>query len=152
LEEMNGPCELRRACTVMVSLLDALAEVHAAGIVHNDLKPANLFLNPDDTVRVSDFGGATKIGARGGTSTPRYAAPEGLRGASVTEKTDISSAACIAYELLTGRPCHPTGKHTGDYDPPKKWRPDLPQELVRLLNLGLHRDSNERPASAADFA
>ena len=151
LKDHPGPWELRRVCRIMESLLEALGKVHALGIAHNDLKPANLFLAPDDTVLVSDFGGATLLGEKHGQHTPGYKAPEVWRGQPNTVKTDLYSAACIAHELLTGRRCHPNAERDRYTDVVLQWN-GTPDDLSKAVATALLLDPIQRPASAADFA
>ena len=151
LKKQSGPWSLRRVCKIMISLLDALKKVHEKGIVHNDLKPANLFLNDDNTVRISDFGGATKIGAIGGQHTPVYSAPEVLKTKPNTIKTDIYSAACIAFEMLTGQRCFTGNVHDGTYDWPKELKSKLQGTIVTAVDKALMKDANQRPESADEF-
>jgi hypothetical protein len=87
------------------SLLRALAYVHAAGVVHGDLKPGNLLLRSPRDVVLADFGGARLAGAAGtGQGTPLYLAPEQFRGAAPSPATDLFAAGAILWELAAGRP------------------------------------------------
>ena len=151
LKKQSGPWSLRRVCKIMISLLEALKKVHDKGIVHNDLKPANLFLNDDDTVRISDFGGATKIGEIGGQHTPIYSAPEVRDRKPNTIKTDIYSAACIAFEMLTGQRCFTSKVHDGTYDWPRELKSKLQGTIVTAVDKALMKDANQRPESADEF-
>ncbi len=153
IKRRNSAWTLREACEVMVSLLDGLAKIHARGFAHNDLKPANLFWDEASRIiRIADFGGATPLGDKPHERTDAYAAPEILQdNKPCSIRTDLYSAACIAYELITGNRCHDKA-HDGDYEIPEAIRKTLPATLRNALNAGLSRDSNNRPASATEFA
>lgn len=98
--------------TIVLQLLDALVAVHASGIVHRDVKPANLLLEPTGTgephVRLADFGIATVSGSPRLTriteivSTPGYAAPEVAAGADPDPQQDLYSVGIVMQEMLTG--------------------------------------------------
>lgn len=107
----RGPVTLDSAVHIATQLADALAKVHAIGVVHRDLKPENLILierdGRDDVVKLIDFGIA-QIGdqAAGVAGTAAYMAPEqGERGAAVDQRADIYSLGVILFEMVTGR--HP---------------------------------------------
>jgi serine/threonine protein kinase len=89
-------------------LLDALAAVHAAGLVHGDVKPANLLLDATGTGRphvwLADFDAATGIGEVARAGTDAYVAPEATRGEPADPRHDLYAAGVTATELLTGRP------------------------------------------------
>jgi serine/threonine protein kinase len=96
------------------SLLDALAHVHAAGIVHGDLKPSNLLLRAPGEVVLADFGAAELTGGAGragrapatpgGAGTPLYFAPEQFQGAPSSQAADLYAVGAILWEAATGRP------------------------------------------------
>jgi serine/threonine-protein kinase len=86
-------------------LLEALASLHASGIVHADVKPANLLAAHDGSLKLADFGLAGRAGeARAAHGTPRYMAPERMRGAALDPAGDVFSAGAVLFELVTGRP------------------------------------------------
>ena len=118
LVDRFGPVPPERAVRLLRQACHSLAEAHAAGLVHRDVKPANLFvcrLGLDlDFVKVLDFGlvkvqhadatGAEALTGEGGfTGTPGYMAPEVAVGAEVDQRADIYALGCVAYWLLTGR-------------------------------------------------
>ena len=146
-----------------------LAVAHAAGVVHRDLKPHNLFLAEKQGVRVwklLDFG-VSKLASRGGTltaghviGTPAYMAPEQARGEDVDPRADAYALAAIAYRCLTGHPAF-TGKDvpTTLYDVVYKMptRPsllagELGGDVDRVLAIGLAKDRAARFESATAFA
>ncbi|MEJ7706469.1 MAG: Stk1 family PASTA domain-containing Ser/Thr kinase [Nocardioidaceae bacterium] len=101
-----------RALEITGSVLDALDYSHRAGIVHRDIKPANVMLTPTGDVKVMDFGIARAIADSSATmtqtaaviGTAQYLSPEQARGEQVDARSDLYSAGCLLYELLTGRP------------------------------------------------
>jgi hypothetical protein len=105
---------------IMTQVADGLAYANAKGVVHRDVKPENIMLLPDDTVKIMDFGIAlgpnrnTAVTQTGGIiGTPPYFAPEQLEGHKATEQTDIFSYGDVYYELLTGS--HPFEQSKGDW-------------------------------------
>lgn len=114
LVERHGAVPPARAVGLLRQACDALAEAHARGFVHRDVKPSNLFLarggTQEDLLKVLDFGlargpetdaGLTQTGVVPGS--PAYLAPELLRGADPTDKADIYALGCVAWWLLCGR-------------------------------------------------
>src|SRR5689334_25354535 len=122
----------------------ALDAAHAAGIVHRDVKPGNLLLAPDGTLKMTDFGIAkrsgnetTGLGVLLGTAS--YVAPEQVRGGAATPASDWYSFGCVLHELLTGTPpfTGPTAdvvmRQHLDAPPPPITRTDVPAELAVLV-------------------
>lgn len=108
----NRPTEPARVLAWMADLLDGLDYAHARGVVHRDVKPANLLITGDGRVKIGDFGVAriesstlTQAGSMIGT--PSYMSPEQFRGEPVDGRSDVFSAGVVLYQLLTGaRPFH----------------------------------------------
>ncbi|WP_435189630.1 protein kinase domain-containing protein [Streptomyces sp. bgisy126] len=154
------------AAAIGAQIASGLAAAHTAGVVHRDLKPANVMLTGDGTVKVLDFGmgsivddpDQTRLTSTGvGVGTARYMAPEQFRAERVSGLADLYALGCILYELLIGQP--PFTART-PYDlceqhqnqkPPRLTmvRPDLPAELVRLVERLLEKDAEHRPENAA---
>ena len=112
LDSVDGPPSARALegrLGILVQMLDGLHYAHGRGVVHRDVKPRNVQLLPDGSIKVLDFGiahiaGTETITASGTfMGTVHYASPEQLRGEETDARTDIYSAGIVAYELLTGR-------------------------------------------------
>ena len=101
-----------RALEITCGVLSALDYSHRAGIIHRDIKPGNVMLTPSGDVKVMDFGIARAISDASSTmtqtaavvGTAQYLSPEQARGETVDSRSDVYSAGCLLYELLTGRP------------------------------------------------
>ncbi len=141
---------------IMTQLLAALEQAHAHGVVHRDVKPANVFILPDGSVKIGDFGIAridsselTQIGSVLGT--PSYMSPEQFMGQPVDGRSDLFAAGVILYQLLTGEKPF-TGKLAAIMQqvlkdqprPPSAHDPRLPAAFDALLAKALAK----RPAAA----
>ncbi len=106
---MRGPVPSGEASSLLRQLAAGLAAAHRRGIVHRDVKPANLLLDDHGTLKLADFGIAKLLGStdltRTGAAlgTPAYKSPEQSRGQAVDHRTDLWSAGVVLFELLTGR-------------------------------------------------
>ena len=142
-----------------------LEHAHAAGLVHRDVKPGNLLLRDDGTLKVSDFGIAraaessrlTEVGTVLGTAA--YLAPEQARGEPVTPAADVYSLGAVLFELLTGEPPHRAAsledlaRRQAQAPPPLRDRlPDAPPALESALERALATAPDERQASAGELA
>jgi tRNA A-37 threonylcarbamoyl transferase component Bud32 len=113
----DGPLDPGWTSSVLDQVANALSHLHAHGLVHLDVKPQNLLMTSDGTVKLIDFGLAQAAGAKqesiGGSTfgTAAYLAPEQACGEPVDVATDVYALGCVVYELLTGRPpFEPTGE------------------------------------------
>jgi serine/threonine-protein kinase len=175
-EEMNraGKMPLDRAVPIMMQVLRALHAAHFLGIVHRDVKPANIFLHrgPDghEVVKVMDFGIAILTDAGGdawrvtqtGTilGTPQYMSPEQARAEKLDARTDLYSAGLVFYELLAGEapfraetPLQSLLKQIREPAPPlTRYRPDLAHrdDVEKLLRRLLAKSRDERCGSAQE--
>jgi serine/threonine-protein kinase len=155
---------LAEAVAVATQLCDALGSAHASGIVHCDVKPANVLLTPEGRVKVGDFGIARL--AAGGTSqmpsatvagTPRYMAPEQARGRRTTPATDVYSAGVVLYEMLVGAPPFAQGsavelglRHVSERPPPLP--PRIPAGLREIVGRALHKQPERRYRDGGQMA
>ena len=159
----RGPLPVDEAREIMRGVLAAVERAHASGIVHGDLKPGNVFIGSHGP-KVGDFGVARILGEETGTTTaaatPTFAAPEVLRGERASAASDVYSAACLAYELLTGRAPYDGAngweiaqKHFEEPPPRvRRARPDVPNDLETAIQRGMEKRPQRRFASAASFA
>ena len=143
----------------------ALDAAHAAGIVHRDVKPANLLLDDEGDVRVADFGIAIAVGLDSFTAagtvlgTAGYLAPEQAQGAQATSASDRYALAVVAFELLTGsRPFgmdSPTAEAAAHVHGPipraSERNPQLPPQVDAVLAQGLAKEPEQRFAACADL-
>lgn len=142
----------------------AIDAAHDHGVVHRDIKPGNLLLAGDGTVRVADFGVASAVGLDSLTmtgtvlGTAGYLAPEQARGEPTTPATDLYSLAVVAFELLTGQrpfqadnPTAEAAAHVHAEVPAVSERSDLPPALDPIFRRAMAKDPAERYASSADF-
>jgi serine/threonine protein kinase len=162
----GGPLAPDRAVDICVQVAGGLGALHAAGVVHRDVKPANVLLTEGGRALVADFGIArwrdasvlTEPGKVVGSAP--YIAPEQIRGDEVTAVTDVYSLGCMAYELLTGT--RPFAGRSGaellmahlEQPPPDPVtvRPDLSPDLAWALLRALEKDPAARPPTATSFA
>lgn len=163
----HGPLPLDRAIDVIEQAAAGLAAAHLAGVLHRDVKPANLLLAPGGTVKVADFGiahlpgeGTTTLTAAGQIiGSTHYLAPERAKGAQAGKPADVYALGCVLYELVTGRPPfkgeHPTAilyQHVDAApEPPSLVRPELSGPFEDVLLRMLAKNAADRP-TAADIA
>src|SRR5919198_4140667 len=104
----EGPLPVRRALRILAQVASALDAAHQRGLVHRDVKPANILVGPDDRAYLTDFGIVKEIAANGTTRTGgfvgtiEYSSPEQIEGRAVDGRTDVYALACVLYECLTG--------------------------------------------------
>ncbi len=169
LEELIGhgqPVEWRKAARAIAQAAEGLGAAHKHGLVHRDVKPANLMCTAKGDVKVVDFGLAraqlsntqlTQRGVRMGT--PAYMAPEQWMGQEADARTDLYSLVCSLYHLLTGRlPFEASSLASLGYQhcqvpppDPRKCVRSLPEELCRILIKGLQKEPDQRYQSADEL-
>src|SRR5256885_1985708 len=161
----EGRLPLRRALRIAGQIASALDAAHARGLVHRDVKPANILVGEGDRAFLSDFGVVKELASTGTTRTGSfvgtiaYCAPEQIEGGEVDARADQYALACVLYECLVGTsPFHRSSDvavlnahlHAA---PPKltKAAPDLPAALEPVLAKALSKSPLDRYASCGEF-
>jgi eukaryotic-like serine/threonine-protein kinase len=159
---LRGRMPAWEAADVAERLCRALGHAHGRGIVHRDVKPANILMSSRGEVKVSDFGVArltegTSEGPPTIVGTPRYMAPEQARGLPTGPATDIYSAGVVLYEMLAGQPPFTGGssvdlalRHLQERPPPLPT--DTPKSLVKIVECSLAKRPESRYGSCAEMA
>ncbi|GAA0323942.1 Stk1 family PASTA domain-containing Ser/Thr kinase [Kineococcus aurantiacus] len=164
----EGTLSAGEALSVAGDVLDALAEAHRKGVLHRDVKTANVLVAHDGRVKVADFGLARAASASGQSTTvgmgdlmgtAEYLAPEQLENGEPNARSDVYGVGVMLYEMLTGAPPF-TGespftiayKHVHEPVPPPSAKvPGLPAALDALVLDALAKDPAERPADAGEM-
>ena len=158
----GGPLDAATTMDVIAQAAAALHAAHSAGLVHRDVKPGNLLVNPGGQVKITDFGIANAAGSapitRTGTliGTPAYLAPERLSGASATPASDLYALGIVAWECLAGSPpfagleVEVALAHRDLPLPPLP--PGVPADVAALIAELAAKDPAARPASAQEAA
>ncbi|MDL9936643.1 Stk1 family PASTA domain-containing Ser/Thr kinase [Gordonia sp. ABSL1-1] len=163
----NGPIAPRQAMTWMADVAAAMDFSHRNGIVHRDMKPANVMIDKSGAVKVMDFGIARAMSDTSATmtqtsavmGTAQYLSPEQARGIKVDPRSDIYSMGCVLFELLTGEPPF-TGdspvavahQHVHEDPPwPSEINPAIPRELDSVVLKAMSKNKENRYQSAADL-
>lgn len=159
----RGALPLREAARLVAQVAAALDAAHAAGVVHCDVKPANVIVDDTGLAKLADFGVARA--ARGPAEreligTARYIAPERIEGKAPTPRSDVYSLGLVAYELIAGCPAY-GGMETEDLlrhrltSPApslRSARVGVPAEIDAVVARALARDPERRQGSAGEFA
>ena len=164
--EAEGPLTPRAALDIMDPVLQALSAAHRAGIIHRDVKPENVILREDGTVKVADFGLARAVTTQTTTAqtgmllgTVAYLSPEQVERGIADARSDVYAAGLILFEMLTGTkaftgdsPIHVAYQHVhGSIPAPSSRVESVPSELDTLVALATARDPDQRPADAGEF-
>jgi len=162
----QGAQPVSEALRIGSAILDGLAAAHRVGVIHRDVKPANVFITYDGSVKLLEFGiakvAANKtLTANGvGIGTPRYMSPEQARGDQIDARSDIYAAGLLLYEMLAGRGPFSSIRDAADliyaqlFDapPPLSEMVDrVDGELDELCSSMLAKEPDERPSSAAEL-
>ncbi len=156
----KGPFSINDTVKIIRQLLNAIGHAHKVGVIHRDIKPNNILLCEDGTVKVMDFGLAKLIQEHGEQSTLTqtagtlyYMSPEQIKGAKIDNRTDIYSIGMTIYEMLTGRT--PFEKDAGEYniqkqiiegkiESPEKYNPGIPKYFVKFIMKALEKNPDKR--------
>jgi len=156
---------LRRTLYVISETALALDYAHRQGVIHRDVKPANIMLLKDGQIKVTDFGIAKAVSSSQTKSgivlgTPNYMSPEQINGHDIDGRSDIFSLGVVLFELLTGQlPFY--GKNLTNlfyqitqvkHSSPREINPKVPKPVEQIIDKALAKDSAERFQSGADFA
>lgn len=163
----DGPLSLEKAVRVLIDVATALQAAHDAGVIHRDVKPANVLVaNADKRAKLGDFGMAlsnrTKAEGKGmlRAGTPYYTAPENWQGQMANERSDIYALGATFYYLLTGRPPFPATSTAAvremhlfsDIPDPRHLRPEVPRSMVALIRRAMAKEPHLRFESAESVA
>lgn len=161
----EGRLSAEEASGLAGQIVEGLARAHELGVIHRDLKPRNIMVDPQGNVRILDFGIARHLGgpeltvAGAAVGTPYYMSPEQALGESVDHRTDIYSLGAILFEMVTGRPPFEgeSGlavalKHKSELPRrPRELNPEVPENLDRLIIKCLAKKREDRYQSAEEL-
>jgi serine/threonine protein kinase len=167
----RGPMDLTRVARIIWQVGAALDVAHERGLVHRDVKPANILLTgpaTDPQVYLTDFGLTKRLGSDGGAltrtggwvGTPDYVAPEQIQGRNVDRRADVYSLGCVLFEMLTGRVAYAKDSdmaklwaHVTDPPPlPRTVRPDLIESFDDIVAKATAKDPADRYGTAGELA
>jgi hypothetical protein len=164
LAESTGPMPIARACAWISDLAGALHRAHRSGVIHGDIKPANILVTEDGKVKLSDFGiarFATQVSGSGKMlGTPAYLSPEQILGEPQNTRSDLFSLGIVLYQMLTGvAPFDGSSVSAvcaqilqAEPVPPSQRNPAVTPELDRIILRCLAKSSADRYPSAEAFA
>jgi tRNA A-37 threonylcarbamoyl transferase component Bud32 len=164
LIEREGALEIGDSLRIATEVASGLAAAHSRGIVHCDMKPANVLFDKEGRAKIADFGIARTPQDAHDTpqlfATALYVAPERVEGKQPTPATDLYGLGLILYEMLVGKPPFTSSNPTvllRDHVvrppiPPSHLRPSLPQEIDEVVTKALAKAPDLRYRNAAEFA
>src|ERR1700730_6148520 len=161
------PLPQDRAIQIAVRVLEALEHIHSRGVAHRDLKPENIMVDPEDRIKLIDFGIAAKADSRRLTfgklsqvmGTPDYISPEQVKGKRGDGRSDIYALGIMLYEMLTGttpftgaNPFAVMNERLVNHPiPPREVNPEITPEMQEIIYRALERDHSKRYSSASEF-
>jgi serine/threonine-protein kinase len=166
----RGPMDLSRMARIVRQVASALDVAHERGLVHRDVKPANILISGSgdhEQVYLTDFGLTKRLGSIGALTrvggwvgTPDYVAPEQIQGRNVDRRADVYSLGCVLFEMLTGRVAYAKDSdmaklwaHVTDPPPlPRTERPQLVQAFDDIVGRATAKDPSERFPTAGELA
>src|SRR5262249_38208312 len=162
----RGRLRVKEAAGSAWQIAQGLTKAHGSGLIHRDIKPANVSVTADGIAKIVDFGlakasGATELTRTGATlGTAAYMSPEQARGEPIDARTDVWALGVMLYEMLAGqRPFR--GSHlpaivyaivNEKLKPVREARPDLPEELDRVVSRALQKNCGARYQAASEMA
>jgi serine/threonine-protein kinase len=166
LLDRKGALDVNASVNITRQVASALEAAHRNGVVHRDVKPANVLVPHEGPVKVTDFGIAKATGSADFTrtgmvvGTARYLSPEQVQGRQTDARTDVYALGLVLYEMLAGRPAYQgdsemataVARLAGPPAPIASIRPGTPAGLVAVLDHALQPDPAHRIPSAAAFA
>jgi len=164
----EGPLLPERAAEIAADVAKALERAHSAGLVHRDVKPANIMITDSGQTKVTDFGIVRALGGEAEQTmtqtgmvigTAAYLSPEQAQGNPVDARSDVYSLGCVLFEMLTGSPPFSgetplsiAYKHVReDPPPPSSSNPDVPSALDAITLKGLAKNPENRYQDAAEM-
>jgi serine/threonine protein kinase len=159
----EGALPMARAVIMMSQILGGVAAVHAGGLLHGDIKPANILIGANAVPRVTDFGISRRVHKEGAapvtSGTVKYMAPECFEKGSADYRSDVFALGLLFHEMLTGEAVY---RGRNDYNliykilnepppPPSTRNPRVDQRIDEIVMKALHRDPDKRYADAAEM-
>jgi serine/threonine protein kinase len=165
MQKKGAPLNWREALHFIIQIIKALSHAHSRGIIHRDIKPQNIMVLRDGSVKVTDFGIARLASAAQSTLTQEalgsvhYISPEQARGSRIDARSDLYSAGVVLYEMLTGRlpyegdtPVSVAIQHINSIPlAPREINPDIPEALEAITMKAMASNVEQRYASADDM-
>ncbi len=164
----TGPIPFEKAWPIFRQLLEGIGYAHSQGVVHRDIKPGNVIVTPDNSVKILDFGiardetGHTITQSGQVVGTLQYASPEQIKGEKVDQRSDIYNLGMTLYEMVAGRLPHDVNPNSSsfhimqrmlndDVPDPRKFYPHIPDNVVAAIFNAIDRDVNTRVGSIEAF-